>query len=214
MNNGYLKLRKSAELLGAICGGLLISVPAIPLAASAQQRTAGVNPCPRIFYEPPHNTQVLVPQGCPPNAFTQQRDAQGTSSTQTAPVTVSPQVPTTTTTPQPSATEPAQAPSATIALSNGKVTVRLVNDTAANITYEVIGDTPARSLTGKSDVMLQNLSAPVTVTFQREDGGLLTVTPQPSSEPGMLEVRLKEATDVGKDRGAMRIQQNGAVLLN
>ncbi|MBW4686312.1 MAG: hypothetical protein KME40_14725 [Komarekiella atlantica HA4396-MV6] len=277
--NDYLKLRKSAELLGVICGGLLMSLPAIPQSAVAQQSTPKVNPCPRIFYEEPHNSRVVVPQGCPPNAFTQQREAQGVTSSQEVPsqqvptttqpvapeqgvssqqvptttqpvapeqgvstpqvptrtqspaseqgvsvspptsqssipgqgVSVSPQVPTTT---QPPAPEQQQAPSTTIALANGRVNVRLINDTAANVTYEVIGDTAPRSLEGKSDVMLQGLNAPVTVTFQREDGGLLRATPQPSSEPGMLELRLNEATDVGKDRGTMRIQQNGAVLLN
>lgn len=29
-----------------------------------------VNPCPSIFYEKPHDEQVLVPQGCPANSFT------------------------------------------------------------------------------------------------------------------------------------------------
>ncbi|WP_193197825.1 hypothetical protein [Nostoc sp. MG11] len=279
MNKDYLKLRKSAELLGAICGGLLMSLPATPQAAVAQQSTPRVNPCPRIFYEEPHNSRVVVPQGCPPNAFTQQREVQGGTSSQAVPsqqvpittqpvapeqgvstpqvptttqpvapeqgVSITPQVPTRTqspspeqgvsvspptsqssipgqsvstpqvpTTTQPPAPEQQQAPSTTIALANGRVSVRLVNDTAANVTYEVIGDTAPRSLEGKSDVMLQGLNAPVTVTFQREDGGLLRAIPQPSSEPGMLELRLNEATDVGKDRGTMRIQQNGAVLLN
>jgi len=29
-----------------------------------------VNPCPSIFYEEPHDNQVLVPPGCPLNSFT------------------------------------------------------------------------------------------------------------------------------------------------
>jgi hypothetical protein len=90
----------------------------------------------------------------------------------------------------------------------------LVNDTAANITYQVIGDTAPRSLQGKSDVTLQGLSAPVTVTFEREDGGQLTVTPQPSSEPGSLEVTFNEATDAAQGRSAMRIEPSGSVFLN
>ncbi len=116
--------------------------------------------------------------------------------------------------PVPPAPEQRQAPSATITLANGKANIKLVNKTAAKVTYQVIGDTAPRSLNGKSDVMLQGLSAPLTVTFQREDRGLLTVTPQPSSQPGMLEVTFQEATDVGKDRGVMRIEKNGAVFLN
>ncbi|MBD2453701.1 hypothetical protein H6G80_06380 [Nostoc sp. FACHB-87] len=280
------KLQKFTGIFSAVCGGLLISLPAISQTAVAQQSptvtpqqsTSKVNPCPRIFYEEPHNSRVVVPQGCPPNALTQRLANQGllpeNSSTTTTStyqtglgvggetpqvgaskinpcpriyyeepfnsrnvvpqgcppnafsqgqgnissqgVPVSPQVSTgetsTTQTPLPSQQ---QTPSATIALANGKVDVRLINDTGAKVTYQVIGDTEARSLEGKSNVMLQGISAPVTVTFQREDGGLLLVTPQASTtQPGMLEVTLNEATDLSQDTKAMRIQQNGSVFLN
>jgi len=294
MNTSSQKLRKYAKVLGAMCGGLLISVPAIPQTALAQQSTSttprqstsSVNPCPSIFYEEPHNNRVVVPEGCPPNAITQRLANQGllptartttTSSpsqtglgvggetpqtrgrqvnpcprifyeepfnsrnlvpagcppnafsqrqqtqgqttlpsqgeTSTQDTSVSPQGSTgTTTTPLPAQQ---QAPSAAIALANGRVNINLVNDTAATITYQVIGDTAPRTLQGKSRVMLRNLSAPVTVTFEREDGGLLSVTPQASSEQqGMLEVRMNETTDVAQDKKAMRIQQNGSVFLN
>jgi hypothetical protein len=312
------KLRKFIEIFGAICGGLLISVPAISQTAVAQQptsvtphqstskvnpcpsifyeepcnnrvlvpqgcpynaitqrlanqgllptaRTAAtsspsqtglglggetpqagttkINPCPRIYYEEPFNSRNLVPQGCPPNAFSQGQQPQGETSSQGVPVrpqasndrTTTPQttfpsqgetssegVPvrpqastsrtTTTQTPLPSQQ---QAPRATIALANGRVNVKLINDTGARVTYQVIGDTEPRLLEGKANVMLQDISAPVTVTFQREDGGLLSVTPQASTEqPGMLEVTFNEATDVTQDSKAMRIQQNGSVFLN
>ncbi|MGJ5633906.1 hypothetical protein [Nostoc sp. CALU 1950] len=236
MNMQFQKFRKSAELFGVICGGLLISLPAIPQAI-AQESTPKINPCPRIFYEEPHNTRVVVPQGCPPNALTQRLAAQGllpvpatTSQDQTrlgvggeAPesgVISSQPVPGQQTSPgavpndQPAAQQPRQAPSATIALANGTVNIRLVNDTAANVTFQVIGDTAPRSLQGKSDVILQGLSAPVTVTFEREDGGQLIVTPQPSSEPGSLEVTFNEATNAAQGRSAMRIEANGSVYLN
>ncbi|MFN6566730.1 hypothetical protein [Dendronalium sp. ChiSLP03b] len=176
-----------------------------------QSGTPGINPCPRIYYEEPFNSRNIVPQGCPPNAITQQQQALGITPSQVTPVSpsVSPTKPT-----QPSVLPPRQAPSTTIALANGRVNIRLVNNTAANVTYQVIGDTAPRSLQGKSNVTLQGLSAPVTVTFQREDGGLLLVTPQPTSEPGILEVTFKEATDVSRDRGALRIDPNGSVFLN
>ncbi|QSJ17187.1 hypothetical protein JYQ62_37055 [Nostoc sp. UHCC 0702] len=278
MNMNSQNLGKYAKILGVICGGLLLSVPVIPRAAQAQQSTPKVNPCPSIFYEEPHNNQVVVPQGCPPNALTQrlaaqgllpmnstaatpspsqtqlgvggeaaqsatpglnpcpkiyyeepfnsrnivpqgcpsnsitqQQQALGSNSSQVTPVSpsVSPTQPT-----QPSVLPSRQAASTTIAFANGKVNIRLRNDTGANVTYEVIGDTAPRSLQGKSDVTLQNLSAPVTVTFQREDGGLLLVTPQASSEPGVLEVTFQEATDIRTDRRAIRIEPNGSVYLN
>ncbi|MEH1912353.1 hypothetical protein [Nostoc sp.] len=225
------KFRKSSELFGAICGGLLISLPAIPQAI-AQQSAPKVNPCPKIFYEEPHNNQVVVPPGCPPNAITQRLAAQGLLPVSATPSQSQSQVPVPTepgvTSPVPapgdqnqqpipegdSSNQPPQTPIATIALNNGKVNVRFVNDTAANITYQVIGDTAPRSLQGKSDVILQALNAPVTVTFQRDDGGQLLVTPQTSSEPGSLEVKFNEATDAAQGRSAMRIEKNGSVFLN
>ncbi|MEH2161925.1 MAG: hypothetical protein V7K38_12985 [Nostoc sp.] len=229
--------RISAQLLGAIFGGLLISAPAIPQAL-AQESTPKVNPCPRIFYEEPHNSQVVVPMGCPPNALTQRLAAQGLLP---APANPSPEQTQTRLgiggeTPEASAKRPEaktqqpspggiftdqqrllpprQTPSATIALTNGTVNISLVNDTAANVTFQVIGDTAPRSLQGKSNVTLQGLKAPVTVTFEREDGGQLIVTPQASSSPGSLEVTFKEATNAAQGRSAMRIEGNGSVFLN
>ncbi|MBD2387965.1 hypothetical protein [Cylindrospermum sp. FACHB-282] len=264
MNKNSQNVRKCAQLVGSICGGLLITLPAIPQAAVAQQTTSKLNPCPRIFYEEPHNNRVLVPQGCPPNALTQRLVAQGLipispvpsvpSPYQTglgvggeAPSAVNPNpsilnqppynrsqgslqpegsmLPTprepgvrpAPTRPPSSATQPPaqpQAPITMIALANGRVNIRLVNDTGANVTYQVIGDTPERSLPSKSNVMLRGLTTPTTVTFHRQDGGLLRVTPQPSSKSGMLLVTLQQTTDVNQDRSAMRIQNNGSVFLN
>jgi hypothetical protein len=223
-------LRNSAKLLGAICGGLIISLSAIPQATIAQQTryttTSKVNPCPRIFYEEPHNNQVLVPQGCPPNALTKRYAAEATTPStdqtnlgvggespvrQTAVPTMPNLQPGTVSIPLP---EQRQAPSARIALNNGRVNVRLVNDTGADVTYQVIGDTAPRSLGGKSDVMLEGLSVPTTVTFQRRDGGLLSVNIQPSSQTGMLEITFDETTDLRIDTKALRIENNGSVFLN
>jgi hypothetical protein len=234
MNMKSQNFRKSAQLLGAIFGALLISAPAIAQVVT-QESTPKINPCPRIFYEEPHNTRVVVPQGCPPNELTQRLAAQGLlpvpstpspeqtrlgvggetpagarlsgdQSQQSSPGGVSND--------QQRSLQPRQTPSATIALANGKVNVRLVNDTAADITYQVIGDTAPRSLAGKSDVTLQALDVPVTVTFERQDSGQLIVTPQASSEPGSLEVRFNEATNAAQGRSAMRIERNGSVFLN
>ncbi|MBE9052182.1 hypothetical protein IQ243_17475 [Nostocales cyanobacterium LEGE 11386] len=197
----------------------LLPTPTVPTTPTPDQRLGvggeapgsgplGLNPCPRIYYEEPFNTRNVVPQGCPPNAITQQLQAQGIPPTQAVPAR--PPV----TGIQPPLPEQQQAPSTKIALANGRVNVRLVNETGANVTYEVIGDTPPRSLKGQSDEMLQGLSAPVTMTFFREDGGLLQVTSQPAAEPGMLEVRLDETTDVGQDKNTVRIQDDGTVFLN
>ncbi|WP_414580743.1 hypothetical protein [Scytonema sp. PCC 10023] len=293
MNLKYQKLSKSAKLFGAICGGLLIGLPAISQVAVAQQSAprqpqqqanSKTNRCPSIFYEEPHNNRVFTPAGCPPNAFTRQSAQQGgvtpgsasvnptqeqirqgvggetpdnrsdsssqsynyssqTQSTRSGQDVNSSSSETRTYTSQgpaggytvstnsqsqsnpstqqrqssvitPPAPEQRQAPSSIIAVRDGRVNVRLVNDTAAPISYQAIGDTAPRTLPGKSEVLLQRLATPTTVTFQRQDNGLLMVTTQPSSQAGVLEVRLDETTDLQMDTKAMSIQQNGQVFLN
>ena len=262
MNKHQNNFRKSAKLLGTIFGGLIIGLPAIPHAAIAQQSTPQINPCPRIFYEEPHNNRVMVPQGCPPNAFTQNMGMQGqtpirnNSSVNPTPeqtrMGVGGEMPDGTrrwqnynynsqssmmrsrqgmsnssggvnnSTIQQSQTSVIQTPFpqqqqsavAMVTPMSGKVGVRLVNQTAAPISYQVIGDTALRTLQGKSEVMLQNLSTPLTVTFYRQDKGLLMVTPQGSSQQGMLQLSFNETTDVKMDKSAMRIEQNGAVFFN
>ncbi len=98
---------------------------------------------------------------------------------------------------------------ATVIPQDGKVNVRLVNQTGAVITYQVIGNTKPRSLPGKSYVILQGLPTPVNVTFRRQDGGLLKPTPVPQT--GTLDVSLDATTDLGIDKTAMSILPNGAV---
>ncbi|MEH1795552.1 hypothetical protein [Nostoc sp.] len=225
MNTESQNFRKSAELLGAICGGLLISLPAIPHAL-AQQSTPNLNPSPSIFSESPYNrSQTPVTPG--PSAMPPRPVPRGEG--QMSPVPPGPSVrpprpipgdrtqqpsPGGVSSDQPQLLQPRQTPSATIALTNGTVNIKLENDTAANVTFQVIGDTAPRSLRGKSNVILQGLKAPVTVTFEREDRGQLLVTPQASSEPGSLEVRFNEATNAAQGRSAMRIERNGSVFLN
>lgn len=261
MNHTSDNFRKTADLFGAICTGLLMSLAVIPLVAVAQPSSPKVNPCPRIFYEEPHNNRVLVPAGCPPNALTQRLQAQGLIPPPSISATPSPEqtrlgvggeAASSALNPNPSilneapynrsqgdlptSTEPGmrtipdirpvprgsvqplpgqqQAPVATIAATNGLVNINLLNDTSTNVTYQVIGNTPQRSLEGKSNVMLQSLSIPITLTFYREDGGLLAVTPITTSQPGMLFVRLRETSEVMEDKRAVRIEQNGQVYLN
>ncbi|MBG1264109.1 hypothetical protein [Nostoc commune] len=209
--------RKSAQLFGAIFGGLLISLPAISQAV-AQESTPKVdqgeapsgassstlNPNPSIFSEPPYNrSQVPVP---PQPGARPPRPVPRDQIQQPLPGAVF--------TDQPRLLQPRETPSATIALPNGTVNITLVNETAANVTYQVIGDTAPRSLQGKSNVILQGLKVPVTVTFEREDRGQLIVTPQASSEPGSLEVTFNEATNAAQGRNALRIERNGSVFMN
>lgn len=254
MSKNLYKDCMSNKLLRTLCGGILIGLPAIPMAVLAQQQPQPrglVNPCPKIFYDEPHNSQVFVPQGCPPNAYTKQH------------LSVQESSPTTPTSPTPAQTQqgvggqtpdggkpqssnssqsssqssvvnstdqnsssvqtqssviqtapPQTAVASVIVPTTGRVNVRLVNQTNAPISYQAIGDTVPRTLQRKSDLLLQSLRIPLTITFHRQDGGFLMVTPQSSSQDKTLTLTLRETTDFRMDRSAMRIEQNGAVYLD
>lgn len=64
-------IKNSLKALGVVSGSLLVGLPLMAQPASVQ--TEGeINPCPRIYYEEPFNSSTLVPEGCPPNAISQQ----------------------------------------------------------------------------------------------------------------------------------------------
>jgi len=110
--------------------------------------------------------------------------------------------------------EQIQPPSATVTPINGRVNINLVNQTNTPISYQVVGDTQERILSGNSNVMLQDLKMPVAIAFGRPDGGLLLVRPQ-TSQAGMLEVNLVDTTNVvSVHKNAMMIQENGNVFIN
>lgn len=114
---------------------------------------------------------------------------------------------------QPPLPEDQQPPSATVMPMDGKINIKLMNATNAVVTYQVIGDTEPRFLKGDSDVTLQNLETPVTVTFEREDKGFVKVSPQATSE-GLLQVTLDEAMNVDEGKGTMNVQEDGQVFVN
>ncbi|MFQ4144522.1 hypothetical protein [Chlorogloeopsis sp. ULAP02] len=196
---------KKTELLGSIFGSLLIGLPAIPLAANAAPSSA-LNPCPRIYYEEPHNHRVLVPEGCPPNAATLRLRGQGGVVVQPEGLPVNRQP-----TPAP---ETRQNPIATVTPTAGTVDVRLKNNTNARITYQAIAHTQPRILAGGEEIVLQDLPTPVTITAVREDGGLLKFIPVAATESGMLAVSMDEETRLDDNQGVLRIQSDGQVFLN
>ncbi|WP_446876178.1 hypothetical protein [Phormidesmis sp. 146-33] len=120
--------------------------------------------------------------------------------------------------PDPSLTTPSPEqqfiPQARIALTSDRVTVLLKNNTYATISYQVIGDTKPRTLAGRSTVLLQKLRTPVTLTLDRQDAGLLKVTPTPmSNAKESLEVTLDTTTDLSADATTMRVESTGAIFL-
>jgi hypothetical protein len=228
MNKHNPKLKKQPGLVSAICGSLFIGLPAIPLAASAIPASR-VNPCPGIYYEEPFNSTRLVPQGCPANAATQ-RVQTGVIPAGVIPAGVIPdravtrdrEIFTEPLTPAPPPVGVIQPPlpetrSNAIALVrpvNGKVDVKLKNNTNALISYEAIGYTQRQFLPGGEEIVLQNLPTPVTITTVRQDKGLVDVMPISTSQPGMLEVSLNESKQLDDNQGVLRIQRNGRVFLN
>ncbi len=94
----------------------------------------------------------------------------------------------------------------------GQFNVRLMNLTNTEVTYELVGHTNQRQLTGNTNFLLQDLAMPVTVTVLREDGGLVKITPRPAA-PGILELRLDEALNLDQDRRAVRVREGGSLLI-
>lgn len=182
-------------------------------ANSSGTSTSPLNPRPSIFNEPPYNrarntspTDSNAPTTQPPD-------------TEVTPLPTDTQQPNTPTTTEPGSTiqpplpESQQAPSAVVTPVDGKVNIKLINATKAAINYQVVEDTNQRTLTGDADVTLQNITAPTTVTFERQDRGLLKVTTQATSA-GLLEVTFDETTSLDESRTTMRVQADGIVLLN
>jgi hypothetical protein len=198
------QLRKeNVGLVGAICTSLLVGLPTIPLRVVAAPLSK-VNPCSGIYYEEPFNHTRLVPLGCPPNAATQRSSVPILTP---RPILPSNNV----VVPLPETRSNAIA---TIMPMNGTVDVKLKNNTNAIVSYQALGSTERRFLSGGQEVILQNLPTPVTITMVRQDKGLLKVIPLSTSQQGMLEVSLDEAKNLDDNLGALRIQRDGQVFLN
>ena len=188
----YYPLEKQAGLVGAMCGCLLINLPAIAMPQNNLQ-------------QPPSGQSESIKQSERPASAPDVQNQEYPDSSlnrQTTPIPVV----------QP-LQAPIQAPSGMVTPVGGKVSVQLVNQIGAPVTYQVIGNTKPRSLQGNSNVMLQNLPTPVTITFQRPDRGLVKVNLQ-SSEPGILNVTLTPTTNLSQDKLTVRIGKTGAIFLN
>jgi len=178
---------KKISLLAATCGGLLVSLATLSLAGGP----------------PPQGKPVSQPAATP---------ATGKPVSEPSP-TVSPGPNGMPTTPQDA---PARfpMPSGRVTPMDGMVVIKLVNTTNAVINYQVIGVTPPRTLGEQSEMLLKNIKVPITLTYQRPDGGLLLVRPQATATPGMLQVSFGATTDLGADTKSMEIQEDGKVILN
>lgn len=109
---------------------------------------------------------------------------------------------------------PNPEPVATIQPVNGRVNIKLANQTATEISYQVVGDTPPRRLAGKTDITLLNLRTQTNLTFYRPDRGFILVDLKPSgTNPGQLEVSLSATADPGQGKSSLVIDPTGQVYL-
>lgn len=206
MKNYSIRLRGSIAMLFGICGSLVTALPAISI--PQVQQTSVLNSLSHISTAAHNNykiSQTLQTPQASPTPLPQVSPAplpQVSPAPQTSPTPIQPPLP-----------EQQQPPATTVLLNQGKVNIKLINRTGAQIAYQAIGNTEPRSLPGKSDITLKNLVAPITVTFKREDGGLLNATGR-SPTLGVLELTLDATTDLGIDKQSLQIQPTGDVFLN
>ncbi|MEM6445805.1 MAG: hypothetical protein AAF704_04465 [Cyanobacteria bacterium P01_D01_bin.123] len=110
--------------------------------------------------------------------------------------------------------EQRQVAAAKVAPVAGEVSVELVNMTYADVNYQLLGHTQVRTLPGRSAVTLRGADVPTTLTFQRQDAGLLSVIPQTSNKDGLLSISLDETLDLEQSRVVMTVEPSGEVFLN
>ncbi|MBV9385963.1 MAG: hypothetical protein JOZ78_06005 [Chroococcidiopsidaceae cyanobacterium CP_BM_ER_R8_30] len=230
MRKRHNKIGKQIISAGAISGSLLIALPAMAMPRMANDKqmssvnshlssfketlytpsntiNSPLNPYPSIFNEPPYNHAASATQ--PLTLLEQQHQEHLTQSSRIrlSPLAQRSQPP------LPSQQEP---PSGRVVPVNGEVSVNLVNQTGGPVKYQVIGNTRPRSLQSRSHVMLRNLPTPTTLTFnQRNDAGaLISVSLEPSSKPGVLNVKLMATNNWHNSHRSLRIQRSGNIFLN
>ncbi len=186
-------------IIGSAVG--FTSLTSISMAAPS---SSAVNPCPGIYYEEPHNHTRSVPTGCPPNEATiSQAEQEQVPPSRLVNQVIPIQAP---------LPETQQTVLATIVLNAGQVNIKMKNMTNTSIIYQVIGHTEQRTLMSKSEVSLQNLPAPVSVTFLRSDGGLTKVMPVAGSEQATLDLMMHEAVGLNDSQNTVRVQSDGKVV--
>ncbi|MEO1132725.1 MAG: hypothetical protein AAFX40_08475 [Cyanobacteria bacterium J06639_1] len=110
--------------------------------------------------------------------------------------------------------EARQAPVANVVPIAGEVTVEVINTTYADVSYQLLGHTQLRTLPGRTTIALRGADVPTTLTFQRQDSGLLAVTPGEVDEAGTLSITLSETLDFQQSKVVMTIEPSGSVFLN
>jgi hypothetical protein len=180
------KFNKSNNKLVLICGSLLfVGIPLSSIAQAPSTPSGVLNPKPSIF-----NEQLYRRDRSPIN-------------------TTDPSAPLV-----PPLPEESSNAIATVTPINGKVSVKLTNTTNTAITYEAIAYTDLRTLAPKTEIVLKDLPAPVTITLVRPDNGFIQIAATSLANSGLLEVSLSEAQALNEQQSTIRIQKSGSVLVN
>ncbi|MEG4004597.1 hypothetical protein QUA41_03855 [Microcoleus sp. Pol11C1] len=184
---------KKISLLAATCGGLLVSLATLSHAGGPPpQQGKPVSQPAETPSETPAATEEPVSQPTP-------AASPGLSGMPSTPTDAPPRFP---------------LPSARVTPAEGGIVIKLVNTTNAVINYQIVGVTQPRTLGEQSEILLQTLPVPITLTYQRPDGGLVLVRPQATAMPGMLQVSFGATTEVAADTKSLEIQEDGRVFLN
>ncbi|MBW4515667.1 MAG: hypothetical protein KME11_10625 [Timaviella obliquedivisa GSE-PSE-MK23-08B] len=97
---------------------------------------------------------------------------------------------------------------------NGRVNIRFINETGADIEYQVVGDTEYRTLAGDGEMILRDLPVATSLTFRRTDSGLLRVQFRADDPAGTIVVRVSATNDFALDRTTLYIDQQGMIFFN
>jgi hypothetical protein len=97
---------------------------------------------------------------------------------------------------------------------NGRVSIRFINETGADIAYQVVGDTEPRTLAGNAEMTLKDLPVATSLTFRRKDSGLLRVQFRADDPTGTIVVNVSATTDFTLDRTTLYIDQKGMIFFN
>lgn len=97
---------------------------------------------------------------------------------------------------------------------NGKVNIQFINETGADIEYQVVGDTAPRTLEGDEDMTLRDLPVATSLTFRRKDSGLLRVQFRADEPTGTIVVNVSPTEDFALDRTTLYIDQKGMIFFN
>ncbi len=104
---------------------------------------------------------------------------------------------------------------------DGRLTVRLVNNTDAVVTYQAVRDTGLRDLEPGMSANLLNLRTPINLTFSYQDAtrnpdvraAMIQAVATIDSKTGTLEVVLQPTVVPQLERSVVSVDPNGSVFI-